>query len=647
MKKMTKAMLMTALICGTMYCGAEPVHANELDTFTLDEYVVTAARTETKLVDTPANITIVGADEIESRHYTSVVEVMKDVPGVNVLDNGTGTSTQNVYLNGDERVLVMVDGRRVNFDAGTGSGASGFDLNQLPNPELIERIEILKGAGGALYGSDAVGGVINVITKKGTQSYGKVSVGFGSNGAEDLSAMYYAKAGKTGVSVSASKYKQDYYKYRDYATDTTKRWPIASDFEEEKVSLRIDQELKEGSNLTVGYDYSKYEGMSPYSISNALDPYYGPAYAERETKNLYAKYDWTLNEKDQGYLQVYHNELDYLNGTPIKERTDGIDLQQAFTLNDTNKIVAGTSWREADVESEGGTYDDGIDNVSFFINDTWEFVPTWTLNVGARYDDHSHAGDDTTFSTGLNKKINDDSHIYVNWSEVFRAPNTDDLFADYGLSKGNVNLKPETGETWTVGYTTRLNDKTDFGINYFESDLEDAIDWVENPDDGIYYSTNINKQEKKGLELTLNHKLNDNVDLNASYTYISVKNDDGNGYVKDWNYMPNLYRMGVHYQDGKWDTNLWLRAGRGGATHKYNHYDEWWGSGYSQSYLDSSYVTVDMAVTYKADKNLKVFAKAYNLLNEAYCESAGHYNGNTYNKPAQSRRFLIGAEYSF
>ena len=88
MKKMTKAMLMTALICGTMYCGAEPVHANELDTFALDEYVVTAARTETKLVDTPANITIVGADEIESRHYTNVAEVLKDVPGANVLDNG-------------------------------------------------------------------------------------------------------------------------------------------------------------------------------------------------------------------------------------------------------------------------------------------------------------------------------------------------------------------------------------------------------------------------------------------------------------------------------------------------------------------------------------------------------------------------------
>ena len=69
---------MTALICGTMYCGTEPVQASELQEFTLDEYVVTAARTETKLVDTPANITIVGADEIESKHYTNVAEVMRE-----------------------------------------------------------------------------------------------------------------------------------------------------------------------------------------------------------------------------------------------------------------------------------------------------------------------------------------------------------------------------------------------------------------------------------------------------------------------------------------------------------------------------------------------------------------------------------------
>ena len=111
----------------------------------------------------------------------------------------------------------------------------------------------------------------------------------------------------------------------------------------------------------------------------------------------------------------------------MKEKVNGLDIQQAFTTSDTNKLVVGASWRESDVTAKGdNTYDEGIDNTAIFVSDTWEFVPTWTLNAGVRYDDHSHAGDETTMSAGLNKKLDEDSHVYFNWSEVFRAPTTDD-----------------------------------------------------------------------------------------------------------------------------------------------------------------------------------------------------------------------------
>ena len=647
MKKMTKAMLMTALICGTMYCGTEPVHANELDTFTLDEYVVTAARTETKLVDTPANITIVGADEIESRHYTNVAEVMRDVPGASVIDDGTGASQKIINLNGDDRVLVLVDGRRVNSAMGLGFGRASFDMNQLPDVELIERVEVMKGAGGALYGSDAVGGVINIITKKGTQSYGKVSAAFGTGGAEDLSAMYYARAGKTGVSVSASKYKQDYYKYRDYATDTTKRWPDSSENETEKVSLRIDQELNDESNLAIGYDYSKYDGLSPYSISNVKEWKTPSSAVWKETNNIYVKYDWTLNEKDEGYIQYYHNEQEYYNNGLMEESTDGMDIQQVITTSDTNKMVVGASWRESEVFNHSSYNEEkSVDSFALFVNDTWEFSPSWTLNTGARYDDHSKSGDETTFSLGLNKKLNEDSHVYVNWAQIYNAPNTDDLYYDaWGSYFGDENLKAETGDVWTIGYSALIGANTDVGINYFESDINDAIDWF--PDDSNkYYVTNVDEQKKKGMEFTLKHKFNDNLDLNASYTYVNVKKNVGKqGELRDYNYVPNIYRVGLNYHEGKWDTNLWLRAGSGGRTSPYLAYS-YGGAKPKTSYLDSSYITVDMAVTYQATKDLKVFGKVYNLLNEAYAEKGGLYNGS-YDYPAQSRRFLIGAEYSF
>lgn len=589
------------------------------------------------MVDTPANITVVGAEEIESRHYQDVSEVLKDVPGANVLDNGYGASEKKIVLNGDERVLIMVDGRRLNFDMGTMT-RSGYDMNQLPDIGLIERIEVLKGAGGALYGSDAVGGVVNIITKKADRSFGKVSIGMGSMGAEDYSAMYSIKKGKTGVTVAASKYEQDYYKYRDAKTDTTKRWPGDSDFKNEKISLKVDQELAENSVLTFGYDYSKFEGHSNNSISNK----YGFVYLDKETQNIYAKYDWALNEKDIGYLQFYHNELDYNYLGNMNEKTNGVDLQQELTISDENKLVVGASWRKSDVKTEAAFYDKSIDNIAFFINDTWEFIPTWTLNASVRYDDHSEAGDETTLSVGLNKKFNDYSHAYVNWGQVFRAPTTDDLFYwdDNYEMYGDPNLKPETGDTWNVGYNTKITEKTDVGISYFESDLEDAIRWGNSYP---CYVENIDQQKKRGMEFTVNHELNDNFDLTASYTYIRVKNNvNGAGFNRDPHYHPNIYRLGINYHDGKWDANAWLRYGSGcdTSTSKDSYGDS------KGDYTDSNYITVDVAVTYKATKDLSFYAKGYNLFNEAYAELAGTTNGS-YDYPAQSRRFIVGAEYKF
>ena len=673
-KKMSKGMLMAALICGSLSV-LNVASAEEMQTFEMDEFVVTAARTETRLVDTPANISVVGAEQIEERKYQDMGEVLKDVDGVTVLDTGLGTKEKMIKLNGDDRVLILVDGRRVGTDMGSNAGGRGsVDMNQLPDTSMIERVEVLKGAGGALYGSEAVGGVINIITKKADYTNGKVSLGFGSFGAEDKKIMYSAKEGKTGVTVSASEYKQDYYKYRDAKTDTTKRWEGPTDFENKKFSLNLIQEITDTTNLSVGFDYSKYEGMSPtlpWFPENEKEIDYGVYKQDKETKNFYAKYDWLVNGNDQGYVQVYRNELEYNNVSvenfvydwisgnreekssfgSMKEKVNGVDLQQTFTTSNNNKLVVGTSWRESDVTSKGdNNYNAGIDNTAIFVSDTWEFAPTWTLNAGIRYDDHSHAGDDTTMSTGLNKKLDGDSHIYFNWSEVFRAPTTDDLFYQGGMAgstsefKGNPNLKPETGETWTIGYASKFNDRTDFGINYFESDLEDAIYWDYYGSYGDKTVVNLNKQKKRGLEVSLNHELNGNVSLNASYTYLRVEDYKNGDYVRDKNYYPNVYRIGVNYKDGKWDSNLWLRSGSGCDTG-----NAWYfmSSPLQQvRYLDNNFITVDMAITYKASENFSMYAKAYNIFNEAYTDYVGSVDGH-YNSPAQSRRFIIGAEYKF
>ena len=608
-----------------------------LQEFALEDMVVTATRTESKIVDVPVNTTVISAEKIADRHYLDVADVLKDVPGATVMDTGVGAYEMKVVLNGDERVLVLVDGKRVNIDMGTMSRAS-YDLNQMPDVSLIERIEVVKGHGGALYGSDAVGGVINIITKKMDHSYGKVSMGFGSHQARDAKAMYTIKEGKTGVMVASSKYKQGYHEYKDAKTEANKRWPVASTYENEKVSVKLSQELSETSNLELGYDFSKFEGVRSYSTKAK-----SASFSNKKTNDFYAKYDWTVNDKDQGFIQLYRNKYDYYNAGDMYETDTGFEAQQNITLSDNNRLVVGASYRKAKaLNATSYTAEKSINNKAVFVSDQWEFAPSWTLDAGVRYDKHSTAGSKTTWSAGLNKKFDENSHAYFNWGQVFKAPTLDDLYyysvMEWGSSKyenyGNPNLKPEKGDTWTIGYGTKIADKTSVNISYFQSKLEDAIDWdtTYSANGSVSIARNVDKQKKNGMELSVGHELNDNWDLEASYTYIRVKNNDhGNGYVRDANYIPNMYRFGVRYHDDLWNADLFLRGGSGAD---------------KSAYVDSKYMTLDMSVAYKATKDLSFYAKGYNLFNKAYAESAG-VNGGTYTYPAQGRRFIIGAEYTF
>ena len=638
-QSLRNAVVVSLLAGTTVVWGGTAFAAEDLQEFALEDMVVTATRTESKMVDVPVNTTVISAEKIADRHYLDVADVLKDVPGATVMDTGVGAYEKKVVLNGDERVLVLVDGKLVNIDMGTMSRAS-YDLNQMPDVSLIERIEVVKGHGGALYGSDAVGGVVNIITKKVDHSYGKVSMGFGSHQARDAKAMYTIKEGKTGVMVAASKYKQGYHEYKDAKTEANKRWPAASTYENEKVSVKLSQELSETSNLELGYDFSKFEGVRSYSTKAK-----SASFSNKKTNDFYAKYNWTVNDKDQGFIQLYRNKYDYYNAGDMYETDTGFEAQQNITLSDNNRLVVGASYRKAKaLNATSYTAEKSINNKAVFVSDQWEFAPSWTLDAGVRYDKHSTAGSKTTWSAGLNKKFDENSHAYFNWGQVFKAPTLDDLYY-YSYyyddrnkytyeSYGNPNLKPEKGDTWTIGYGTKIADKTSVNISYFQSKLEDAIDWDTTNSDNASVSIvrNVDKQKKNGMELSVAHELNDNWDLEASYTYIRVKNNEhGSGYVRDANYIPNMYRFGVRYHDDLWNADLFLRGGSGAD---------------KSAYVDSKYMTLDMSVAYKATKDLSFYAKGYNLFNKAYAESAG-IDGGTYKYPAQGRRFIIGAEYTF
>jgi outer membrane receptor for ferrienterochelin and colicin len=141
MKKISKGMLMAALICGS-FSVLNVASAEEMQTFEMDEFVVTASRVATSKVDTPASISVINSETLAEKNYSDVSEALADVPGVNMLGSGakgTLTGQDSIMINGDTRVLVLIDGRRANLGSSGNSGS-----NWLPPVEAIERVENYK-----------------------------------------------------------------------------------------------------------------------------------------------------------------------------------------------------------------------------------------------------------------------------------------------------------------------------------------------------------------------------------------------------------------------------------------------------------------------------------------------------------------------
>lgn len=161
---MKKAWKAAAAAAAVMACGFS-VSAEEPDVYSLDQVVVTANRTPVKEIDANADVNVVTREEIQEHHYQDVSEALRHIPGVMIVNNsasGQNYSSNNVYINGSKNVVLLIDGMRMKTN---GNEMSNINLGEYVNMDSIERIEVLKGSASTLYGSDAQGGVINIITR--------------------------------------------------------------------------------------------------------------------------------------------------------------------------------------------------------------------------------------------------------------------------------------------------------------------------------------------------------------------------------------------------------------------------------------------------------------------------------------------------
>lgn len=636
--------VMVSLLAGTtLVWGGTAFAQEDLQEFALEDMVVTASRVPTQKVDTPADISVITKEEIADQNYASASDALRAIPGVNVLGSGAKGSSMGqdkILLNGDERVLVLVDGRRMNLGS---SGNSSADW--LPPVNAIERIEVLKGGGSALYGTDAVGGVINVIMKKGSDIGNHVTVK-AAGGSWNAEQYAISASGSTdsglGLIVSATKERRGEYKFKN--ANGKSQLLKNSGYDDTGVIVKLDQKVGEDNRIGVNFEHINAEGGSPFGYSG-----FGNTDShKRISNNVALRYDWNESSDERGYVQVYKNYQHAHFRSPVTSRqsnftdsTIGIEAQQNFKFSDTDELTAGLEYYKTTVDNNAlytGKRD--INNKAIFAENRWEFAPTWQLNAGLRYDHHSKYGSEVTPKVALNKKFDENSNVYLSWGRVFNAPTTDDLFwhqvdsSQWGTfyTYGDPNLKPEKGYVWTFGGNTKLNEKTSLSANVFYSKITDAIDWDYTSVPNYTLAVNVNKEKRRGLELSLNHDFDDNLSAYASYTYVQVKQDKGKGFTKDLTTKPNIYRAGLKYKNADWLFTLNANAVTGQS---------------EKNFVDSSYFTLDLGAQYKINDNAKLFINGYNLTNARYAEFGGLYKNGEAKYPMAGRSFIIGAEYTF
>lgn len=622
-KSNLKKLVMMTLAMGALYVPglASAEEAAAPQEFALDEVVVTASMIEQNKFDAHANMDVVGKKEIEDKHYQDTVSVLRNVQGVSLNDYGQPghESSSNIRINGSDKVLVLVDGVRINS-----TNISSYQALKSVPVETIERIEVMKGAAAAIYGADAVGGVVNIITKKIDGTKTTVSVAGGSFNTEEYKLYHQGKESKISWRVNAKKNHAGSF-------NDGKNNKIEQSINGETYGVMIKNEFKEGTDLAIGYDY--YDGKFSY-----YDYAYGGGMATGKDKHdtFTLVSNQKLSKATSNSISVKRNHYDYkfadaTNDVANKVTGWSINDKVVSKLSDKHTIVGGIDYANDDVDyvsGRMGTFTptkEKIINKAIFLQEHWQMTDRWDLTAGVRRDDHSVAGDATTPRFNIGYKASEKDNLYVSYSRFFVAPD----FTKYYGAWGNPDLKAEKGYAWEAGWNHKFDNTTETAMHVFDRRSTDAIAW----DNGTSKYENLNKQHAKGFDVQLNKQF-DHIFAKVGYTYNNSVAEEKTG--RNYNlkgFLPkHAINIGVGYENRNFDASLDVRGNLKRPGDQYNS-------------LPSENVWIaDLAMNYKIVKNGKVFVKVNNVFDKFYGEIS-YGPGKPYSMPGRS--FLVGMEYSF
>lgn len=571
-----------------------------------------------------SNTTVITAENMEAHQDTTVQQALQRVTGVTVNEMVPGISSY-VKLNGDDRVLILVDGQSLANAQGSGYGRGSVDLASLPGIGAIDHIEVTKGSGSVRYGSGAVGGVINIVTKKGDRRESSLDAYTGSWGMHGYTLTDSGRAGATSWLVSGSLEQREYYAFPHGANTDHSRGDIAK----KSLSLRLDQDLTDQTSLTVKAYHQDYHGHGSTYKANPAGWYLT---ANKPIDRLVNDYSVTYHFKKQtaqpGFLRYFNDYQRTYWSNHYFTRTQGLEWQDNWQLDSHQHVTAGAEWTEdMGTNYEAHYIDKKRHNQAFYAEDALTFGK-FTVTPGLRWDRNSTFGSHQTPRLAMNYKANDAFNVYASWGRVFSPPRLNDQFymtTSRGqiTSQGNENLQPEEGYTETLGFQYQAGPKTVLEGSVFHSNLQHVIRW--NRAVMPHEAENLDEEDKRGFELTWKQKVNDKWDYEGGYSYIRTKVDKGADLTFDTTYnQPNGYHAGIHYHSGKWQAGADMTAGTG----RNDTY-----------YRNNSYVVWNVSASYSPDAATTMYVKVNNLNDEAY--------DLYHNYPAAGRNWQVGVKKKF
>ncbi len=586
----------------------------------LETTVVTANRYESATRESGTSIDVITADEIRKRQVLTVADALRLVPGLDVLSSGGMGQRTSVYTRGagSGQTLVLIDMIEMN-DPSDPTGAFDFANLMVDN---IERIEILRGGESALYGSDAIGGVINIVTKKGKGTpTASLSAQGGSYDTFKVQGKASGQVDDFNYSAAVSETQTHGFSAADYLWGNPERdWYRNTTFDgragykaSENLDVGVDVRYNHGKRAL---DYFTGDGSAeahPYAPVDALN-------FTGTTGELYTRgfshfslldnlWEQTLgiaySQNDRDYRN-YDPSLPYnLSGSYIGSKIKG-DWQNIFHISEDNTLMLGLEDEEDTLENQSeGIGGRSYNTQGYYLSDQIRLFERSFTTAAVRYSDNNRSGGKTTWSLTEAVLIDETgTKLKANYGTGFKVPTLYELYAPF---YGNPNLAPETSTNWDLGFEQRLLDESvQFGASYFNNVYSNLIQ--ANPAN-FWIAENINKATAKGVEVFVQITPLENLTLRGNYTYDATWDQDTNGPLllrpRDKGNFEANYRI-----DKDADLNLVVIA-----------------VGEKDGVLGTrvpAYAIANLAGSYQVHPNVKLFARLDNLFNKEYQEVYGY-----------------------